>query len=176
MNAGTYRPGRPINPLITDDERRPAQQFPAIVMATSIPPAPVILKDHGKRKWFELCGLILGRKILSPDFYPALENICRAYDRLLDIEGQIEREGAVIYKRVKIGPGKEDWGTVPDKAHPLQREWTSLWGAIRAGLCDFGLTPASARATNVRVNGSGPAKDTGVQSRGRTTEGEFDPV
>lgn len=177
IGTAARRNGRPCDPLKDDEDRRNHdERFPEIPLDKDIPPPPGILLAVGVRKWNQLCEILKPKGLLSPDFYPSLENICRAYDRLVMIEGKLEEEGEVIYKSKKIGKdarGGDVWEKVPDKAHPLNREWTLLWSAIRAGLSDFGLTPASARATNIRPNpptGQGEKPGEEVASRDRSGE------
>lgn len=175
MQMAARRSGRPTSTILDDSQRNKDDRYPELKLATEIPRPPVNLTPYGQRQWGKLCKVLLDRGALSPDFYLALENICRAYEQLLNIEGIIEKEGEVIYKTVKIagtGRGKDaEYQKIPDKAHPLRREWNLLWSAIRAGLSDFGLTPASAKATNVRVSTPvGTGQTPVVSSRNRNDD------
>lgn len=104
-----------------------------------IPPYPETLGKEGQKRWIMLCSTLISKGLLSPDFFHALEHLCRAYDFLEEINKSIERKGLVIT------------GHLGEKPNPLIKDKVNVSILIRASLADFGLTPSSSRNGNVPI-------------------------
>lgn len=131
------RGGRPCNPDLDDSERRDDRKTPILQTTEVIPLPPQTLGREGIARWNQLATILIGKGILSTDYYPALEHLCRMYDQLGAINTAI---GGQLMVKV---------GKFQTKPNPLLKNRQDTMIMIRSGMADFGLTPASARAANV---------------------------
>lgn len=115
---------------------------------TEIPMAPEVLGDEGRKKWGWFCQKLIDREIMSSDWLEALEQLCLLYDHLEQIEIEISNDGLMLEPSTPNGMPRQN---------PLVKAKLDVIKVIRQYLGDFGLSPATARATNVPVNGSRPS-------------------
>lgn len=115
---------------------------------------PKTLNKVGKAKWIEFSSILATEKRMSKQFIPALTHLCEICEQY----DQINRE---------IGTGKllVDTSYGP-KANPLVFMRTQVAGQIRQMMCDFGLTPHSAKA----AGSTGKVGKSSVAKRDRSTK------
>lgn len=145
--------GTRVDPNVHEDDLDRKSRSPALNgLLTSTPPFPAVLDAVGRFRWTQYSKILIDRGILSTDFLPALEQLCRAHQQYEQFEQ--------VMGNNKVTKGSKG----QDVSHPLVKDQATLMILIRSIQQDFGLTPSSARNANIKPNfGAPPAAASGRQ-------------
>lgn len=112
-----------------------------------LPDPPKSLGEEGCRRWKELGTIIVGRKIWSNDWVPALEHLCRSYDNLFAIDEALNQPGE-SYTVVSMNARSV-------KTHPLLDYRLKVECYLNSQLNYFGLTPMSSKGIFTKADNEG---------------------
>ena len=124
------------------------QRLAAIPKTSSgLPDCPRHLKGRARYAWKvwaeELAIMNLDKR---PDG-PMLEGACRAYQRAVEADLIVDKEGIIIQDKgfvvKKDGLGENKTMTVRTKQHPAVTISNNSWMLVKAFCSEFGLSPAS---------------------------------
>ena len=113
---------------------------------------PSDLKGAARNLWKKLAVRLEEKKLSSEVYRPALEGLCRAYQKATAAERVLDREGMTMRFSRKDGTAYE----MPRPEISIAR---NAWNQMKGFMVEFGLTPAAASRVNVPTKGERSLSD-----------------
>lgn len=138
----------------------PASGNTPVKTGGTLPDPPTTLGEAGKVRWIQIGTILQGRKMWSRDWIPSLEQICKNYDDLAQLDNAINQEG--VNMLVPSTNGR----TL--KVNPLLEYRLKVKCFIHSQLSAYGLTPMSSKGIFIQDESMQEKK--GVATRNQMAE------
>ena len=101
------------------------------------PPPPKRIRKAAGEMWRRLVPVLARLRVLTEGDVAALELTCNAWADYHEAQAAIDAAGGAWYTTINEAGGELV------RAHPALTERSDAWRRFRAGLVEFGLTPAA---------------------------------